>query len=273
MEKSKDNSRPILKVKEIASEELVSRGNIGLFKSTYIISKNENNDELIDIDTASKATGISKKVILNLFNTNKIDGKIKEDKLLVDKFSFFKYFLNTSKGISLSKEEIEKGKKFHESREKKLALKRDSVFISYSHKDAEWLHKLRVHISPKLEERINFWDDSKILPGDKWRIEIEKALARTKIGIIFISAHFFKSKFILEKELPSLLQAAEKEGATILTIYIRPCYYEEYPAITQYQWINSPENPVIGMSDFEMDKIWVKTVKRIANCLKNENSD
>ena len=48
-----------------------------------------------------------------------------------------------------------------------------NLFISYSHKDARWLARLRVHLKPA-EERgnIDLWDDTKICPGHDWIQEI-----------------------------------------------------------------------------------------------------
>ncbi len=40
------------------------------------------------------------------------------------------------------------------------------VFISYSHKDAKWLERLRVHLKPIERDRIiDLWDDTKIAVG------------------------------------------------------------------------------------------------------------
>lgn len=38
-----------------------------------------------------------------------------------------------------------------------------NVFISYSHKDARWLRRLRVHLKPvERAGHIELWDDTKI---------------------------------------------------------------------------------------------------------------
>jgi nucleoside 2-deoxyribosyltransferase len=55
----------------------------------------------------------------------------------------------------------------------------NTVFVSYSHKDAAFLDRLRVHLRP-LEKQglMDIWDDTKIEAGDQWKAAIEEALRR-----------------------------------------------------------------------------------------------
>lgn len=54
---------------------------------------------------------------------------------------------------------------------------RDKVFISYSHKDKEWLQKLETYLQPLADSgKIIPWVDADIGPGDLWHEEIIKAL-------------------------------------------------------------------------------------------------
>ena len=57
------------------------------------------------------------------------------------------------------------------------------VFISYSHKDKEWLEELKLQLKPRLRlEDANFsvWADTQIEAGDKWGEEIENAAKACK---------------------------------------------------------------------------------------------
>jgi hypothetical protein len=66
-------------------------------------------------------------------------------------------------------------------RDETMPALRDQVFISYSHKDREWLSKLQTMLKPMVRNKIiSVWEDTKISAGEEWRGEIKEALARAK---------------------------------------------------------------------------------------------
>jgi len=144
---------------------------------------------------------------------------------------------------------------------------KESVFISYSHKDTEWLNMLKRHFKA-FEDSITFWDDSKIQTGSKWKENIENAISESRIAILLISADFFNSDFINNEEIPKLLKKAETEGTTILSVILKPCLFNEYPEINQYQAINSPTNTIIQMNEADRELLWVELVTTINGILK-----
>ena len=65
-------------------------------------------------------------------------------------------------------------------------MPRDEVFISYSHKDKEWLEMLQTHLKPYLpDSSVVSWSDKQISPGSEWFSEINSALSADK-GRCFI---------------------------------------------------------------------------------------
>jgi len=99
-----------------------------------------------------------------------------------------------------------------------------SVFISYSHKDEAWKDRLVPHLRVlQPEELLDTWDDRRIGAGANWYEAIQQAIERASVAILLISADFLTSKFILEQEVPRLLERRQTEGLHIVPVIVRPC--------------------------------------------------
>jgi hypothetical protein len=119
------------------------------------------------------------------------------------------------------------------------------VFISYSHADAKWLTRLRVHLKP-LERHgtIVPWDDTRIKPGTEWREEIRNALKRARVAVLLVSADFLASDFIATNELPPLLESAEARGTLILPLILNHCRFVKTEGLSRFQAVNNPAKPL-----------------------------
>ncbi len=150
-------------------------------------------------------------------------------------------------------------------------MKRQGVFISYSKKDVKWLDYLRVHLSfLEREYKFTIWEDSKIEVGADWRLEINKAINSTKVAILMVSANFLSSDFINNEELPALLAAAKEEGAHIFPIIISHCMFSDIEAISRFQTINPPSEPLIAMNEGERDALFLKVTREIKRVLSSD---
>lgn len=151
-----------------------------------------------------------------------------------------------------------------------MKITRNEVFVSYSHADAEYLARLKVHIRPF--ERlgvVNLWADTKIKTGAMWKREIEDALNRAAVAIFLVSADFLASDFVVENELPPLLKAAENGGVRIIPLILKPCAFTSIPELSQFQAINDPATPLISTEESNQELLWCSVAREVKTVLEN----
>lgn len=151
------------------------------------------------------------------------------------------------------------------------SMLRNKVFISYSHRDKRWLDRLQVHLKP-LERKglVERWDDTRIEPGSNWQEEIRQALAATKVAVLLISADFLASDYIAEHELPPLLEAAERDGATILPVIVSPSLFQDTPELSRFQAVNDPTRPLVALPPGEQEQTFLKVARTILGKFPDE---
>ena len=138
------------------------------------------------------------------------------------------------------------------------------VFISYSHADAEYLARLRVHLHP-LERAFNIrtWSDTDIRPGSSWREEVAGALDRANIAVLLVSADFLASEFITTNELPPLLKKARSRGAVILPLILTRCRFTRDPDLSAFQAVNDPSHPLSSLPLEDREEFYDKVAAEI----------
>ena len=152
------------------------------------------------------------------------------------------------------------------SQERESPPKRSEIFICYSRKDREWVDQLHTFLKPLVRgNSIVLWDDSKILPGDRWYPAIERAIDQACIAILMVTSDFLASSFIDKEELPRIL-AAEKDGLKVLWIAVRPSLVKK-TEIAQFQAVNDPDRPLSTMSMAIREEEMVTIATRIGNAV------
>ncbi|MGH3934512.1 MAG: NB-ARC domain-containing protein, partial [Pseudonocardiaceae bacterium] len=114
---------------------------------------------------------------------------------------------------------------------------RDLVFVSYSHRDAEWALRLRVLLKPLVRgERLRLWIDTDIRVGDEWHPGIRRAIEQSSVALLLVSADFLDSDFIMEQEVPMLIE----QGVRLAPVLVGECYWDHVPELRRVQWLHDP---------------------------------
>jgi hypothetical protein len=146
-------------------------------------------------------------------------------------------------------------------------LSRDQVFISYSHLDRLWLDELVQYMEPlRRNHTVNMWSDRDIHPGADWLHEIETALARAKVAVLLASPAFLSSSFIMERELPAILEAHGRGDLTVIWFAVKAYMYEMTP-LNSIQAAHDPAYPLDRLDETAKQDVLMKVVRRVAEAL------
>jgi hypothetical protein len=158
-------------------------------------------------------------------------------------------------------------------------MRRDKLFISYSHQDKTLFDEFRRHLGYWSEEgQIQVWSDENLKASERWREEIDKALERAAVAVLLISSDFLNSKFIREVELPALLGAREDGLLGIGNLFLRPsgvirqdCLFEaklasgETPRVrlTDYQGLNTPSTEITAFEGHARERQYEEAIVKL----------
>lgn len=159
-----------------------------------------------------------------------------------------------------------------------------AVFICYAHSDNQnqdpkqrWLDRLLQFLQPLVRQQLlKTWSDKDIKIGDQWHEQIRVQLEASRAVLLLISPAFLASEYIATSELPVLLKNAADGGATVLSLIISPCLYEEalfkYPdptlgpkllKLSTLQSANPPSRTLIEMNEAEQNRVLLQVARRL----------
>lgn len=132
------------------------------------------------------------------------------------------------------------------------------VFISYSHKDRLWKDRVVDYLRcVKFHGGVDYasWDDGEIRPSEDWRRLITDATRRCKVAVLLVSPDFLCSEFIIEHEVPELLERRDQGQVSILPVIVRPCPWQIVDWLAKIQLhpadgsaLSAGDEPVIEQS-------------------------
>jgi len=145
-------------------------------------------------------------------------------------------------------------------------MQRAKVFISYSHKDETWKHKLSTHLLVlEKENLLELWCDRDIRPGQEWLDKIERNLLSAKVGILLISADFLVSEFVTRQEIPLLLRKHKQDGLHLVPVLLRECVWKEVDWLKGMQMLPRDAKPITEFSKSKVDRALADIAREVLN--------
>ena len=138
-----------------------------------------------------------------------------------------------------------------------------NFFVSYAHKDDEYssafIDEFKEMTAPAEKYKYVIWQDSEILPGEKWKNEIQQALEKCSLGLLLISPAFLGSKFIEQEELPKFMSHQKK---AIIPVMLK--------------MVNLRRHNLKGLKEFQIFRLQSKGKKKFksfAQCGSSQRTD
>ncbi len=98
-----------------------------------------------------------------------------------------------------------------------------SVFVSYSHRDADAMQQLQRSLAAlQHRKKIELWHDRKLVAGARWAETIDEQVRTSHVILLLISTSFLSSRYCLEKEFEIAKQRAERGEATLIPVLLEP---------------------------------------------------
>ena len=144
------------------------------------------------------------------------------------------------------------------------------IFVSYSHADEAWRKRFETISKPlSRAESMVFWSDKNVKMGE-WEKQIEDAMKGAVAAVLLVSDNFLASDYIVQKELPYLINATRTRGLKIIWAYLEPCDLKRFRQITKFQAMTLGQlKPMAAMNQWEWKQAMLNGCDLIDEFLKD----
>lgn len=155
-------------------------------------------------------------------------------------------------------------------------MPKPKVFVSYSHRNGEALAQLLRFLRPlEREGYVAAWADTALEGGDDWKRKIDEALAEATVGVLLISQDFLDSTFIVQEEVPRLLEREATGHLTLIPVFLSPSLAGDLGfsdprsgrrtriSLTKFQGFGSPDRPLSDLEWSERERTYRDLAKQI----------
>jgi hypothetical protein len=130
------------------------------------------------------------------------------------------------------------------------------IFISYSHKDEAMKDRVIKHLAVLLSAgvELEIWNDRRIMAGDDWRQQIRDAIEECDVALLLVSADFLTSNFIIDEEIPRLLERRKASHVRVIPVILGHCSWKSVGWLSQLQARPLDAKPLSTSSKANVDK-------------------
>lgn len=171
--------------------------------------------------------------------------------------SFFHWF---SEVLDKHEDEI-----LEPSQEDDLSSRPPTVFFCCNHKgsDKRYVEEMQEHLAPFTQDgQLTLWSPLTIPAGVEKESDMQNALRRATIAIIFVSRGLLAKLSTRQTQLVKLLDDAQRHRTLILIIHASSSVYN-ITGLERFQAMNDPERPLGMIRLSERDKVYVKVATAI----------
>lgn len=131
------------------------------------------------------------------------------------------------------------------------------VFISYAREDADAARRLARDLTSR---GINTWFDAeRLLPGQRWKDEIAKAVRSSDYFLLLLSPHSVSKRGYIQHELRQALEVADEKPAS--SVYVIP---------VRLQDVSPPEGRLQELHWLDMFPSWEAGVEHLLQTIRPE---
>lgn len=132
-----------------------------------------------------------------------------------------------------------------------------NIFIAFANQDRDVRDKLLRQMN-LVKDRLgwNIWSAKEIKAGERWDEEIKQRLKDSEVVILLLSTDFFNSKYIVETELPKVVEKHKKGDCQIIPVIARVCHWKdtsfgEYAELGDIQALPVGEKPIMSKGHWD----------------------
>lgn len=113
------------------------------------------------------------------------------------------------------------------------------IFVSYSHRDAEYLERdsLLGFLRGLEREQVELWTDRRIASGELWDDAIRQRIAESDIALVLVSQAFLDSEYCQSVEIVGFLERSREAGLVIVPVLLSPCEWQRHPWLSSRQFL------------------------------------